>query len=197
MSLFSRIFRSRKKSKPRVESSRVTTVENPFCMKNPTIGYLNLLGATGKEMLRMDQQLLSPLFIQATESNKDVPSCSVLFLYCDIDASGTIIGCRDGVRRLIKTARAHLAIVASENPPEHYMRCLGPRNDWGANIVLTIERKGERFPKFFAELFQRMYAGTSMPMAWVELAPQIPGHGNPNSPSTIMVAEAGHLVFAR
>jgi hypothetical protein len=34
-------------------------------------------------------------------------------------------------------------------------------------------------------------------MAWVELAPQIPGYDHPDAPGTIMAAEAGHLVFGK
>jgi hypothetical protein len=40
-----------------------------------------------------------------------------------------------------------------------------------------------------------MYVGKSMLMAWVEFAPQIPGHDHPDAPGMIMAAEAGHLVF--
>jgi hypothetical protein len=58
-------------------------------------------------------------------------------------------------------------------------------------------RRGERFARFYERLFEKMFAGKSMLLAWVELAPQMPGHDHPEAPEGIMLAEAGHIVFAR
>lgn len=186
MGLISRLFGSRK---------RGTTVQNPLRIGTPTVGFLNLCGSDGEAAMKADQQLLQPLFREVRESRDEVPQCAVLFLYGDLDAEGKVAGRNNDVRSIIKAAGAYIAVIASENPPDHYMRCLGRPNDWTANIVLTIDRKGDKLPTFFVELFRRMYAGTSMLVAWGELAPQIPGHDNPDAPSTIMAAEAGHLVF--
>jgi hypothetical protein len=41
-------------------------------------------------------------------------------------------------------------------------------------LVITTNRIGEAFGCFFWSLFQQMFAGVSMPMAWVTLAPQVP-----------------------
>jgi len=187
MGLFSRLFASRKRT--------TTTVEIPFRIDSPAIGFLNLRGSAGEATMKADQQVLRPLFREVRESRNDVPECAVLFLYSDLDAAGNIVGRSDGLREIIKAAGAYVAVVASENPADHYMKCLGPRNGWTANITLTIDRKGDKLPKFFVELFRRMYAGTSMLMAWVALAPQIPGYDHPDAPGTLMAAEAGHLVF--
>lgn len=200
MGLFSRLLESNKPT-PVVPitrtqtTTRQTTVEDPFRIDNPAVGFLNLRGSAGEETMRADRQLLAPLFGEVRESRSEVPQCAVLFLYSDIEPTGKIAGRSEGLRDVIKAAGAYIAVVASENPPDNYMKCLGPRDAWTANIALTIDRKGDKLPKFFAELFQRMYAGKSMLMAWVELAPQIPGYDHPNAPGTIMAAEAGHLVF--
>lgn len=66
-----------------------------------------------------------------------------------------------------------------------------------ANLVMTLERKGATFAQFFYDLFSKMFAGTTMPMAWVQLAPQIPGANHENVPSTIFAAEVSHIVFRK
>ena len=65
-----------------------------------------------------------------------------------------------------------------------------------ANLVMTLDRKGDSFGRFFQVLFQDMFAGTSMPMAWVKLAPQRgPKSGGKNTPWTIFACELGQLAF--
>jgi hypothetical protein len=196
MGLFSRLFGSREPAQAAVAStSRQTTGSDPFRIDNPVIGFLNVQGSAGEEAMRADRHVLQPLFVEMHESRSEIPRCQVLFLYTDVDPSGKIIGRDDSLRDIIKSAGAYVAVVASQNPPDNYIKSLDSRNDWTANITLTLNRKGDKLPKFFAELFRRMYAGKSMLMGWVELAPQIPGYDHPDAPETIMVAEAGHLVF--
>ena len=192
MGLLSRLFRSNNAT-----TTRKTTVQDPFRIDNPAIGFLNLRGSAGEETMKADYRALAPLFGEARESRSEVPRCAVLFIYSDIEPTGKIARRSESLRDIIKEAGAYIAVVATENPPDNYMKCLGPRHPWPANITLTIDRKGDKLPKFFAELFRRMYAGKSMLMAWVELAPQVPGYDHPDAPGTIMAAEAGHLVFGR
>ena len=141
--------------------------------------------------------MLGPLFAQVRESTSVVPRCEVLFIYCTIQPDGTIVGCLEPIREVIKKAGAYIAILAAENPPEVYIKGLGPRKDWFANIAMTINRNGAKFAPFFARLFEAMFKGQSMLLSWVQLAPQIPGREHPDAPSTIMAAEAGHLTFER
>jgi hypothetical protein len=63
--------------------------------------------------------------------------------------------------------------------------------------VLTLRRKGTSFVSFFQRLFADMAKGVSMPVAWVRLAPQVPGHEHPDCPDTIFACEAGQIAFAR
>ena len=111
-----------------------------------------------------------------------------------MDASGRLPAYPDGLRNLLKAAGTYAAVIASANPAEHYRNVLGPRKDWYANVTMTLDRKDDRLALFFQRLFERMFTGQSMLLAWVALAPQR-GAGNPDAPGTIMAAEAGHITF--
>lgn len=209
MKLLSRLFKSLAPAAAKLSSSTstgsqvataagewmLTTAENPFRIDDPVIGFLNARGSEGEATMQADRQILSPLFRDVRVSRLEIPHCSILFLYIDLDPTGRIHGRGDGLRDIIKSAGAYVAVVASEHPLSYYRKCLGPRNDWSANITLTVDRKGNTLAEFFAEVFRRMYAGESMLMAWVKLAPQFPGSDHPDLPGTIMAAEAGHLVL--
>jgi hypothetical protein len=62
---------------------------------------------------------------------------------------------------------------------------------------MCIDRRGDKFAQFFHDLFTAMFDGTSMPVAWVKIAPQIPGATHTNTPESIMSAEVGQIVFSR
>jgi hypothetical protein len=172
-----------------------TTVDRPFRISNPRIGFLNLQGAHGAALLESDQETLSPLFSSSMASTDVAPKCEVLFIYCTVDEKGKVVGSPSGIRQLVKDAGAYVAVVASENPPDTYIKAMGSRSDWQANVALVIDRRADRFAAFFRQLFEAMLKGKSMPVAWVELAPQIPGQDHPDAPGAIMAAEAGHVTF--
>ena len=134
-------------------------------------------------------------FEESFLTDRAVPKCEVLFLYSSVGSDGRLAGSQARIRDLIKAAGAYVAVVASENSSDNYRNALDPRNHWGANIVLVIERKADNFASFFHRLFEAMRGGESMLMAWVRLAPQIPGMDHPDAPAAIMVAEAGHITF--
>lgn len=189
MGFLSTLFGSRR------STAQTTTVDRPFRIPSPGIGFLNLQGSSGAALAAADQRVLSPLFKTSHESTDVVPRCEVLFLYCTVDAQGRIEGHSTSIRDLIKQAGAYVAVVASENNPDSYIKAMGSRNDWHANIALVIDRKGDKLALFFRRLFEAMFNGQSMLMAWVKLAPQIPGQDHPDAPGTIMAAEAGHVTF--
>jgi hypothetical protein len=174
-----------------------TTADRPFVIANPTIGFLNLKGAEGEKMIASDSSVLAPLFPGVANSTQSPPRCQVLFIYCDVDAAGAVSGSPSSVRDLIKAAGAYVAVVASENAPQAYVKAMQGRNDWNANVALVLDRRSEKFAQFFRRLFEAMFTGQSMLLAWVALAPQIPGHDDPNAPGTIMAAEAGHVTFGK
>ena len=174
-----------------------TTALRPFRIENPIIGFLNLQGETGNAILEQDQLILASLFTVSRTSIDVVPKCQVLFIYCAFDGLGKIIGTEATIRQLIKEAGAYVAVIASENDPDSYVKAVGKRTDWSANITLAIDRKADKLALFFRQLFEAMYKGQSMPMAWVEINPQIPGRVNPDEPSLMMLADVGHIVFTQ
>jgi hypothetical protein len=119
----------------------------------------------------------------------------VLFVYCNFDASGRLVGFPFSVRDLSQGAGAHVAVIASDVSPALMSNPeFDKKNGWPVNLVITLNRNGEHFGRFFQRLFSLMLAGKSMLMAWVELAPQGP-HQPHDIPGTICVADAGHVAF--
>src|SRR6266702_3692759 len=96
-------------------SSRKTTSEDPLRLKNPTIGFLNLMEDSGQALLESDAKTLAPLFRRTLRSVSTAPVCEVLFLYCELDPDGHIKGRAETVSDLIKSARAYIVVIASEN----------------------------------------------------------------------------------
>ena len=176
--------------------TRRITVKNPLNIQSPRIGFFNLLGSVGQPLLDTDKAALGPLFTGVEESTTAPPVCSVLLIYASIDSTGSIAGSEYGLREIIRRSHAPIVIVASENDLKAYMLS-AKRTGYGqANLVLTFQRRGEHFAHFFVELFTRMSRGVTMPVAWVQLAPQIPGAAQENSPGTLFLAEISHIVFS-
>src|SRR5262249_36578792 len=159
MSLFSKLFGGG-------GSAATTTVRRPLKIQDPTVGFLNLSGEAGARLLEADKQALGPLFGQVRVSDSlPPPQCEVLFIYSRLspqaDASDPIGSPRD----LIKSAHAYIAVFASENDPNAYIKRMGKRGEWGANLVMVINRNGDKFAPFFERLFTSMFEGQTMPMA--------------------------------
>jgi hypothetical protein len=198
MGIFSKIF-GRVRKKPQGQSvqqsqSIRTTANAPFQIQNPVIGFV-CMAPEHQQLMEADKAAIGSLFSECRSSTNQTVPCHVLFLYCNIDETGSLPEFKMRVRDFIKASGAYVAVVASENEGANYMQSLNPKNDWPANIVLVINRRGEIFASFFQKLFGSMQSGTSMLMAWVQLAPQIPNHDHADCPSTIMVAEAGHIAL--
>ena len=111
MSLWSRLFRS---SAARGGVGAASQVQR---LAAPTIGFLNLTG--DDTQVEADRVRLAPLFARAPMSTGEVPACDVLFLYASVDAEGGIVGSPRRLRDLVRFAGARIAVLASENPPDH------------------------------------------------------------------------------
>lgn len=161
----------------------------------PVLGILDLdrdrFGALAGE----DRAALGPLFSSVMESDSAPPACDVLLVYCEIEAGGRVAGSPLSLREIIRDAGARVVIVAAENDPDRYMEAAKPAAYGAANLVMALERKGDAFPAFFSKLFGLMFRGVSMPVAWVQLAPQIPGHEHTGLPESIFACEVGQLAF--
>jgi hypothetical protein len=179
---------------------RTTTSDNPYVISNPSLALLNLLGERGARLAEEDRSSLSDVFRNNLQiAERSLPRCNVLFIYCDIEPSGWIANLSLFFRDVVKAAGAHIAVIASELHPDllynpEFSKSLSAKHDWPANTVMTLNRNGPHFGTFFSQLFSLMNTGVSMPMAWVELAPQGP-HQPQNIPGTICLMEAGHIAF--
>jgi hypothetical protein len=76
---------------------------------------------------------------------------------------------------------------ASDNPAEGYIRGFRAKGK-RLNLAMTINRKGSDFCTFLQQLLSRMADGDTMPTAWNDLCPQIPGSDHPRAPETIFFA---------
>ena len=116
-------------------------------------------------------------------------------IYADLRSDGGIVGSAGGLREIIRKVNSPIAIVASENEGRNYIAAGKPAGYGQANLAMTLERKGASFPRFFFRLFSELFSGTSMPMAWVKLAPQGGKAGHEDCPGTVFVAGISHIVF--
>jgi hypothetical protein len=171
-----------------------TTASAPYRISKPVAGFFCVTPEL-QPLMEADKTALGHLFHETRSSTTEITRCHILFLYCTVSADGALPGLQTRIRDLVKAAGACIAIVASENAGDNYMHALNPKNDWPANIVLVVDRRGAVFTTFFQKLFEAMIGGTSMLMAWVELAPQIANHDHPECPVSIMLAEAGHVAL--
>jgi hypothetical protein len=168
MNFLSRLF-----SRGRQSSVQRTTADRPLRIADPVIGFLNHAGPAGALLSQADQRVLSPLFTVLEASEDLPPRCDVLFLYRNINPEG--LPSAPAIRELIKSAGAYVAVIASENSADAYIKSVGRRTDWSANIAMIVNRKDDKCALFFHRLFAEMFKGRSMLMVWAELAPQIPG----------------------
>jgi hypothetical protein len=158
-------------------------------------GILNLKSSAAASIVAADTAALTAVLGPPIEAGGTLPQCDVLFMYCDIEADGRISGLESGLREVIRDSGASVVVVASENGSDSYIAA-GKNKRYGrANLVMTIQRRGDLFPAFFVRLFSEMKAGVSMPVAWSKLAPQIPEHKHADCPATIFTCELGQIAF--
>ncbi len=156
-------------------------------IQDPKIGFLNLLGEEGEQLLAEDRPVLAPLFSSSQESSDlPPPVCDVLIVYSDLGRDGKFFATEVGVRQVLRRSRARILVLASENKSESCLTAAQEAGQSGANLILTLARNGAEFPELLARLFADMKSGTPMPAAYSQLAPR----------GKIFLADAGDLVFA-
>ena len=180
---------------------RMTSANSPFFIRRPVIGFINLAGSDGALLAQRDMDEIGALFPAGSSLESErFTKCNVLFLYCTLESSGKISERPYSLRDVIYATGAHVVVVALDVPPDvvtskEFGSFMESKSNWPANIVITLNRNGDAFGKFFKSLFQQMHAGKTMPSAWVKLAPQGPVGGAEN-PGTVALLEAGHIAFA-
>jgi hypothetical protein len=165
---------------------------------SPTLGILDLSLGSAAEDVSEDTAAIGEYFSAVkTSSSYTSPLCDVLFIYCDLESDGSVRNSSAHLAKLIRDSHAKIVVVASDNTGVSYAAAAtsnGKEPFGKVNVVLTLERGGGRFARFFRDLFGEMQRGTPMPVAWNRLAPQIPGSLH-DAPDTIFVPLAGPIAF--
>ena len=162
-----------------------------------TLGVLDLSGGTAGALMAADRTALAPLFRRVSESTDAPPRSTLLLVYCTIAADGAILNSARSLREIIRDAGAPVVVVATPNSGQSYTIAANRNKRLArANLVMTLDRKGEAFAHFFRRLVAEMKQGTSMPRAWAKLAPQAPRGTHPDCPDAIFACELGQLAFS-
>lgn len=169
----------------------------PVIIASPTLGVLDLTNGLDAGIAADDAKSLSDLFSGVMMSTDQPPICTVLLIYCSISSDGHIADSSLGLREIIRDSQAPVVVVASENTGDAYVATAKERKPYGqANLVLTISRRERSLTQFLYRLFSQMKRGVSMPVAWVELAPQYSGAPeHKHLPDTIFGCERGQIAF--
>ena len=154
-------------------------------VKAETLGILDLTQGAAAASIEQDRSALAPLFERVALSTTAPPACNFLLVYCAIAADGRIDGYPDSLREMMRDAGAPFALVATPNGPDSY-RAAAPDRPYGqGNLIMTLDRKGDCFPRFFARLIAAMKNGQPFAVAWNALAAQHPGAEHADAPMTI------------
>ena len=175
-------------------------LKNPDVKRSaPTIAFLNLGDDAFTDLMVQDRAEIGALFSEIPASSQKLPECEVLFLYASIEENGALQGTKLSLRQLIAATHARIVVIATNNSIEGYVAALKSTGDAKANLVLTTNRKGEAFPRFFKRLFEIMLSGKSMPLAWVEIAPQGPisAEQKAATPDSAFAPELGQVSFSK
>jgi hypothetical protein len=174
-------------------------------VKEPKI----LICSIGDAPVAPDKLIYQPHFNNITEQNSPTvtdffsfmtgKTFDIVHLFVKVEANGTVQG-KPGIQLLEYLSKADVKLImfATNNPGDNYIKAFAnnrPKNLGNMNIVMTLDREGDKFTNFFKELFDLMAKGKSMPMAWVQIIPQAEGPWQEKAPSTIFDAGRGHIKF--
>ncbi len=126
-------------------------------------------------------------------------SFDLFHLFVNIDKDGNIIDGSDKITvgkiiSVIQARNAKYIFFANDSPSDSYTNgSKGLKHT--TNIVMTLERKGNNFSEFFKKVFSKVSKGQTLPVAWNEIAPQIPGVEHDNTPSCMAVMGAGSVIL--
>jgi hypothetical protein len=161
-----------------------------------TLGIHDLSGGAANALMAEDRAALARLFRRVSESSDAPPRSTLLLVYCTIGADGAIVNSPRTLREIIRDAGAPVVIVATPNPRRSYGLAVKRQKQLArANLVLTLDRRGDAFDVFVNGLVTEMKKGTSMPRAWAKLVPREPKGEAAERPDTLMACELGKLAF--
>jgi hypothetical protein len=121
---------------------------------NPKLGVWNLGGQEFAALVNEDRAAFGSLFEEVIVSGDGkVPQCDALFVYARLEPDGSL---RDAGEPTIRhaAARAYCSIVvsAANNESDRVVAASKLQGPKGASLVLTLDRKGDGFSRFFKEL---------------------------------------------
>jgi hypothetical protein len=115
----------------------------------------------------------------------------IVHLFVNIEADGTIEGV-SGIEVLEYLLKADAKLIISASSNSHVFNADQlPK----VNLVMTLDRGGDKFGKFFKELFELVAKGESLMTAWVKLVPQASGPWMEKVPSTVFIPGWGDVRF--
>jgi hypothetical protein len=156
--------------------SKVTGGKRVQRIPAEALGVFDATGGGATDLIAADTAALGHLFRDVRVGTSEPPSCTALLIYCRFGRQGEIVGHSQDLGEVIATAAAPIVIVASPHTGARY-DTVSRHSSWTAsNLVLTLDRHGDAFPRFLERLFTLMVGGMSMPRAWSKIAPQGPTH---------------------
>lgn len=163
---------------------------------------------TDAALLAQDKLIYQNLFKNISEHNaasvKDFyvlvgdKHFDIVHLSVGIESNGTIAG-EPAVEFLKNLTKENVKLVvfarnmSSDSAIEafHASKTGSIRTNW----IETLDRKGERFGKFFRQLFDEMAKGETLFTAWAKIAPQADGPWMESLPDTIFIPNRGDVRF--
>jgi hypothetical protein len=178
-------------------------------VKNPKI-LLASIGASDETFFAADREIYKSYFSDITEHKAATVSdffdfiggktFDIVHLFAEIKTNGTIEDVSgQEILENLSQAQTKVVLFASGNSGDSYIAFYpkrGAENINPMNAVMTLDRKGDLFPKFFKSIFGFMVSGDTMPQAWVKLAPQNSNIEH-DAPETIFSAGFGAIKFSR
>jgi hypothetical protein len=121
----------------------------------------------------------------------------IVHLFCDVGPAGHLPGSSIQGTDLIESCcscNVKLLWLASSNSGDKYIEGFRARGKQ-INLVMTIDRKDEKFSHLLEKLISKISKGLTIPVAWNQLCPQIPGTNHPDAPDSIFFAGRGGVRF--
>jgi hypothetical protein len=186
--------------------------QSAYLIKNPKILLLQL-GHTTDKALETDTKIYSGFYTNVTVRTVDtikelrdfiaLNSFHLVHFLVDIDAAGNVFdssGNLIGLKELAslvhsRDARYIMYIMFAKDNPNGYSGPSAKGLDIQANVVMTLDRKGNNFADFFTNIFSRVSKGNTLPMVWHKISPQIPNRDTAKDPEVFALMAASSVVL--
>ncbi len=132
-------------------------------VRRPRVGILDFGGAESKPFIASDTIFLTAIFGRVKMAELINPSCDVLFLYAKLASDGALIGSTRDLAEIIRDTGARIVVFGLANNVNCYHQAvikMMPRTT--ANLIETLDRRGDAFERFLTGIFLTMKRGASM-----------------------------------